>query len=67
MHKIACINYFFSSKHGFGTGGHMSSYTRRNCGTNYWSIENGRNHLLIERLVEKLQKLGGTSVKIVRG
>lgn len=55
MHTLAAgINYFYSSRDPGFTDKHVREYYHLNCGTYYWSIENGRNDLLIERMRDRL-------------
>jgi hypothetical protein len=55
MHRLAAgINYFYSSQDQGLSEKHVREYYRLNCGTYYWSIENGQNNLLIERMRDRL-------------
>lgn len=55
MHSLAAgINYFYSSRDQGFKDKHVEEYYHLNCGTYYWSIENGRNDLLIERMRDRL-------------
>lgn len=53
----AAINYFYSSRDPGFSEKHVSEYYRKNCGTYYWSIEHGRNDLLIERMRDRLMEV----------
>jgi len=55
MHSLAAgINYFYSSRDQGFNDKHVKEYYHLNCGTYYWSIENGQNNLLIERMRDRL-------------
>lgn len=54
----AGMNYFYGSSTGFDKSC-METYCRHNPGTYYYSVENGRNDLIIEKMVERL--MGGVS------
>eukprot|EP00746_Dinoflagellata_sp_MGD_P079428 gnl/MRDRNA2_/MRDRNA2_31757_c0_seq1.p1 gnl/MRDRNA2_/MRDRNA2_31757_c0~~gnl/MRDRNA2_/MRDRNA2_31757_c0_seq1.p1 ORF type:complete len:613 (+),score=111.05 gnl/MRDRNA2_/MRDRNA2_31757_c0_seq1:69-1907(+) len=54
LSQAAGINYFYSSRDQAFSEKHVKEYFRLNCGTYYWSIENGRNDLLIERMRARL-------------
>jgi hypothetical protein len=67
MHTLAAgINYFYSSRDQGFSEKHVQEYYRLNCGTYYWSIENGRNDLLIERMRERLLGVPGKSLGPMR-
>jgi len=57
----AGMNYFFSSDGGFDLD-EMHQYYVHNPLTYYYSIEHGQNHLLVERMIERLTQEGKTRV-----
>lgn len=64
----AAINYFYSSRDSQWSRAHLEEYWRRNAGTYYYSVENGRNDLLIEAMEKDLMASdGNVSVQLLCG
>lgn len=64
----AAINYFYSSRDPSWSRAHLAEYYRRNAGTYYYSIENGRNYLLIQAMEKDLmESTGQVSVRLLCG
>lgn len=66
LSQAAGMNYFYSSQDRGFSEKHVKEYFRLNCGTYYWSIENGRNDLLIQRMRDRLTGVAGKALGDVK-